>query len=72
MPFRTHPELAKLFESLPAPTCAACILRDYPITNRDALIDTFERLAKNASYLKQDICAVCHIHKAVIFPNSSD
>ncbi len=71
MPFRTHPELAKLFESLPAPTCAACILQDLPIIDRDALMKTFERLAENASYLKRDICAVCHIPKAVICPNSS-
>lgn len=68
MPFRTHPELAKLFRDLPAATCAACLLHDLPITNKDALIQTFEQLAMKAGYLTHGSCGICKVYKPVIRP----
>jgi hypothetical protein len=68
MPFRTHPELDKLFRELPVATCAACLLRSSDLTRRDALIDTFEQLALKAGYLTRDTCEVCHTYKLVIRP----
>jgi hypothetical protein len=71
MPFRTHPELAKLFQELDACTCAACILKDSDIIHRDGLIEVFEHLARKAGYLAQATCATCFVYKAVICPISS-
>ena len=71
VPFRTHPELAKLFEDLPAPTCTACIFKDSDATYRQALIVIFERRAQKAGYVAHGNCSVCHTSKAVICPNRS-
>jgi hypothetical protein len=68
MPFRTHPELAKLFRDLPAPTCAACLLQHSNISHNGALIETFELLARKAGYLAHDTCTVCRTYKPVIRP----
>jgi hypothetical protein len=71
MPFRTHPELAKLFQELEACTCAACILKDSDIPHLNDLVETFEQLALKAGYLAHATCATCFVYKAVICPISS-
>lgn len=68
MPFRTHPELAKLFRDLPAATCAACLLLGADLNHKDDLIETLEQLAAQAGYVTHDTCAVCKVYKPVIRP----
>ena len=64
MPFRTHPELAKLFRDLPAATCAACLLAPTCNHKDGNLIETLEQLAAQAGYVTHDTCAVCKTYKA--------
>jgi hypothetical protein len=68
VPSREHPELAKMFREFPASTCAACLLKDSDISNRDVLIEVFERLAHKAMHLAHGICSACREYRAVIHP----
>ncbi len=68
MPFKTHPELAKMFRDLSASTCAACILLGADVSHKEALIQTFEHLAGQAGHLTLATCAACRAYKAVIRP----
>jgi hypothetical protein len=68
MPFRTHPEFAKMVSALTEPTCAACILKDSDITNKEVLIEEVERMASQGRCLANGLCRVCREFKLVITP----
>jgi hypothetical protein len=68
MPFSSHPEFSRMVSALTGPTCAACILKDSDITNKEVLIEEVERMAIQGRCLADGICCVCREYKAVIRP----
>lgn len=68
MRLEDHPEFVKVFSTLTAPTCAACLLHEGDADNMDALIEVFEQTAKRAQCLANGFCRICREYKAVIHP----
>jgi hypothetical protein len=68
MPFKEHPELARMIIAITVPTCAACLLQDSCIGDQEALFEIFEQTALQATRLARGICRVCHECKIVIDP----
>jgi hypothetical protein len=68
MSMRDHPEYAKVFSMLTAPTCAACLLHEADARHMDALVEVFEQTAKRGRCLANGFCCVCREYKTVIYP----
>lgn len=68
MRLKDHPEFVKVFSTLTAPTCAACLLHEGDADNMDALVEVFEHTAKRARCLANGFCRICREYKAVIHP----
>jgi hypothetical protein len=68
MPFQEHQEFATLFSELPKSICAACVLKNADIKDRDIPIEVFEHTAIRAKRFAQGMCTVCKANTFVINP----